>query len=508
MTVAVKPTDRIEYGDFQTPETLAARVMEVIVRKGVKYRTAIEPTCGVGNILYAAADHLPGIQSALGIEINPVYAAHALARQSAVPVQVETANFFNLDLAALTHSLPQPYIFVGNPPWVTSAAIGQLGGRNLPQKTNAAGLSGLDALTGKSNFDISEWIMRRMLEIVAGTDNACAMLIKSSVARKVIAYAAKTGLAVKNFELYSIDAAREFGVSVSACLFFFRGASSAGTMSYDYTTYDNLEGKSPTQNFYIDGYFVTDHQSYRETQKYSMSTRGEWRSGIKHDAAKVMELRCLDNNLITATGDTLDIESDLVYPFLKSSDIAKGNLIPRLYTIVTQHFIGEDTNFIKKTYPHTWSYLEQHRQVFDMRKSSIYRGKPTFSIFGVGDYSFAPYKIAISGLYKTLHFTLLEPLDGKPVMVDDTCYILSFFDRIAALIHLCAFQHPVSGNFFRSRIQWDEKRPVKKDILDSFDVISFIRDYKEEIAITAQQYGVTRSEFDFWYSRQLPDRLF
>ena len=29
----------------------------------------------------------------------------------------------------------------------------------------------------------------------------------------------------------------------------------------------------------------------------------------------------------------------------------------------------------------------------------------TFSIFGIGDYSFKPYKVAISGLYKTFHFS-------------------------------------------------------------------------------------------------------
>jgi len=41
-----------------------------------------------------------------------------------------------------------------------------------------------------------------------------------------------------------------------------------------------------------------------------------------------------------------------------------------------------------------------------------------------GSLFFKPYKVAISGLYKSSHFSLLLPVDGKPVMLDDTCYLL------------------------------------------------------------------------------------
>lgn len=508
MTGAVNPPGQVEYGDFQTPEVLARRVIEVVQRRGVQYRTVIEPTCGVGNILYAAADHLPGLDRALGVEVNSAYVARASARQAAVPVQVKQGDFFSLSLEEMTATLPRPYIFVGNPPWVTNAAIGQLEGHNLPKKENFAGLAGFDALTGKSNFDVSEWIMLRLLENVAGTDNACAMLLKTSVARKIIAHAAKRRLAVKGFELYAIDAMREFGVAVSAGLLIFQGTMLAADINYTHIAYRNLAGDDPTQVAYINGQFVDDHDAYQRTQKYATKRKGQWRSGIKHDAAKVMELRRLADDLITLAGDVLHIEPDLVYPLLKSSDVAKGNLTPRLYTIMTQRAIGAETGYIQEAYPLTWAYLNEHRNVFDGRKSSIYRGKPPFSIFGVGDYSFAPYKIAISGLYKTLQFTLLETLDGKPIMVDDTCYILGFDDRVTSLIYLSALKHPISRDFFNARIQWDEKRPVKKDVLDSFDVVAFIRDNVNEVAVVAQQHGVTMADFEQWLNDQHHEQLF
>lgn len=479
MTAGIKPREQVEYGDFQTPRSLAARVVEVIRRKGKPYRSVIEPTCGIGNILYAAVDGLPGLERAVGIEVNPSYVAQAKARQGSVPVRIDLADFFDLDLSTLTAALPQPYLFLGNPPWVTNAAVGQLAGSNLPKKENFAGLGGFDALTGKSNFDVSEWILLKLLGDVAGTANACAMLVKTSVARKIVAHAARQGLAVKGCEIYAIDAKKEFDVSVSACLFLFEGCV-AGEADYSYTSFTDLSGAEGTPYAYIDGQFVDNHAAYRRTQVYAKTGKGDWRSGIKHDAAKVMELRKLGGQLLTSAGDPLDIEPDLVYPLLKSSDVAKGNTRPRVYTIVTQRAIGEATEGIRTAQPKTWAYLEQNRTALDGRKSSIYRGKPPFSIFGVGDYSFAPYKIAISGLYKTLKFTLLEPLDGKCIMVDDTCYFLGFESRDLALMHLAALESPSSHEFFMARIHWDEKRPIKKDILDSLNIEHLITRNRSE----------------------------
>ena len=54
-----------------------------------------------------------------------------------------------------------------------------------------------------------------------------------------------------------------------------------------------------------------------------------------------------------------------------------------------------------------------------------------FSIFGIGDYSFAKYKVTISGMYKRTTFSLVLPENDKPLMLDDTCYFIGF-DTIEA----------------------------------------------------------------------------
>lgn len=57
---------------------------------------------------------------------------------------------------ALYRNLPKNCLILGNPPWTTNSKMGQIDGTNLPEKSNVDTLKGMDALTGKSNFDISK----------------------------------------------------------------------------------------------------------------------------------------------------------------------------------------------------------------------------------------------------------------------------------------------------------------------------------------------------------------
>ncbi len=72
--------------------------------------------------------------------------------------------------------------------------------------------------------------------------------------------------------------------------------------------------------------------------------------------------------------------------------------------LITQHTTGADTSRIAQKAPHTWDYLQSYAHLLDRRASSIYRNRPRFSIFGVGPYSFAPWKVATFGFYKQLAF--------------------------------------------------------------------------------------------------------
>jgi hypothetical protein len=151
---------------------------------------------------------------------------------------------------------------------------------------------------------------------------------------------------------------------------------------------------------------------------------------------------------------------------LKSSDL-KNTVIQRTrkYTIVTQQKVGQETMYIKDKFPKSYEYLVAHQSFFNARKSSIYKNKPLFSIFGIGDYSFKPYKVAISGLYKTFHFTLIMPQDDKPVMLDDTCYFIGFEKIEYAAYSLILLNSEMVLQFLKSVIFLDAKRAFTKEML-------------------------------------------
>ncbi|NJL76400.1 MAG: hypothetical protein HC892_16650 [Saprospiraceae bacterium] len=185
-----------------------------------------------------------------------------------------------------------------------------------------------------------------------------------------------------------------------------------------------------------------------------------------------MELEKVNGHYVNGLKQEVNLEDDLIYGILKSSDL-KNTVIDqtRKYTIVTQKKIGQETNFIKQEYPETYSYLTGHQEKFDARKSSIYNNKPLFSIFGVGEYSFKPYKVAISGLYKTFHFTLILPQNNKPVMLDDTCYLIGFDKIEFAVYALLLLNSDSVMQFLQSVTFSDAKRTFTKDILMRIDLL-------------------------------------
>ena len=317
-------------------------------------------------------------------------------------------------------------LFLGNPPWVTNSALGKLDSDNLPIKSNHSGLKGLDALTGKSNFDISEWMIERLLKAIQGTDSEVAMLCKTSVARKIVRAAYDQSLNFGEANLYHFDSKEMFDVSVDACLFRFKGEDKM--RDYTCTIYNSLETQSAAKRFgYFKNNFVADIDAYTDALSVEGTSDLRWRSGVKHDCSSVMELSNINETLQNGLSKTVSVEPDYIYPLLKSSDLVKENLLlGRKYVLISQKKIGEDTLVLKSKAPKFWKYLSAHQEKLNDRKSSIYRDKPPFSIFGIGEYSFAPWKVAISGLYKQSKFSLIPPYEGKPVMLDDTCYFIPF----------------------------------------------------------------------------------
>jgi hypothetical protein len=175
-----KPKEKAEFGDFQTPVELAVDVAACVRSLGFVPSSILEPTCGRGNILQAACEEFSEAEYALGVEISPYYADLAKSRffvpRFGPEIRIVNESFFEADLSFHLSKLSDPLLVIGNPPWVTNSELGMLGSSNLPVKSNFQQLNGFDAKTGKSNFDISEWMLIRLVELLQGRDALLAML--------------------------------------------------------------------------------------------------------------------------------------------------------------------------------------------------------------------------------------------------------------------------------------------------------------------------------------------
>lgn len=198
-------------------------------------------------------------------------------------------SFFEVDWSATLGELADPILVVGNPPWVTNSALGALGGVNLPAKSNFQNRTGLDAITGKSNFDLSEWILIKLLDVLAGRRAALGMLCKTAVARKVLLHAWKNGIKLADAEIHPIDAMAFFGAAVDACLLLC--SLSPASHARDCRVYRQLgDDRLIASIGYHDDQLIADVAAYERWKHLAGAEVYKWRSGVKHDCAKVMEL--------------------------------------------------------------------------------------------------------------------------------------------------------------------------------------------------------------------------
>ncbi|MBN2378670.1 SAM-dependent methyltransferase [candidate division WOR-3 bacterium] len=467
-----------EFGDFQTPLPLTKLIVGLLEPVGKRWPRVLEPTCGAGNFIKAIMESQNPPGEVVGIELQEKYLkqAKSIKTPENTDFAIIDSNIFNLDLGKdILWKSNGPLLVIGNPPWVTNSELGSLNSKNLPRKSNLKGLRGIDAITGHSNFDIAECIWLKIIREIKIDDVTVALLCKTSVARNLLIYAKQSKLKISSIAIRLIDASRWFGISASACLFMLK--LNKEKSEYEADVFDELTSDKPSKRIGFAGYgLISDINTYEKVSFLEGKSPIEWRQGIKHDASSVMELVKTERGWENKLGETVDVEEAYIYPLLKSSDLNKSKeKRPQRAVIITQMRIGEDTNHLKTVAPRLWLYLVNHKTIFESRKSSIYKDKSSFSIFGIGKYSFAPYKVVISGLYKKPSFRLVEPVDEKPVMCDDTCYLLPLKSKHQASIVSESLNHPICLEFIKSITFTDAKRPITKKVLSRIDLFALLK---------------------------------
>ena len=486
-----------EYGDYQTPLAFAAKVCDYLKNeRNLAPSAIIEPTCGIGNFVKSSL--IFDAKEILGIEINPEYCQRCTEQIDDSRVRIINANFFSFDSKALIQDDSQ-ILIIGNPPWVNNSTLSVLDSDNLPAKKNFKGLKGIEAITGSSNFDICEHFIMQLVDEYAGHNVTIAMLCKTSVARNVFIEMSRKGTPFSTCDMLEFDAQKVFGINASACLLLIQ-LSSQGASTETCRVY-SLDNTSELRSSfgYRNGQLYSDVES--QTDNFNGKSCFEWRQGVKHDCSKVMELMIANGHFYNGNNERVDIENDMVFPLVKSS-MFKTPIIHGFskYVIVTQKKARDETAYLQTVAPKTWDYLMSNMASFQKRKSSIYRGAPPFSMFGVGDYSYSRYKVGVSGFYKQPLFSVLFSENGKPVMTDDTGYFICFESYTSAYVAMILLNSKRVQRFLLSIAFLDAKRPFTKKMLERIDfskiiaAISFAELVETEKGLGLNNY-VTESMF-------------
>ena len=208
---------RKEFGDYQTPNEFTEIVCKLL-RDVLKEdpHVIVEPTSGLGNFLSASLNSFHNVENAYGLEINKEYCAICSKRISDKRLQVINDNFFDYDIDEFIDD--RQLLFIGNPPWATNSELNF----NLPKKENIKRLTGTDAITGASNFDICEYIIFKLLKKSVGKNVSIAMLCKTSVARKILQEIDRNSISVDCVKMFNFNASKVFGISASACLLYIK----------------------------------------------------------------------------------------------------------------------------------------------------------------------------------------------------------------------------------------------------------------------------------------------
>lgn len=477
----VEEPDRTEYGDFQTNSDLATKVAKFLKQCSSNPKIIVEPTCGKGNFILASLKIFKQTEKIFGVEIYKPYVWETKfnileffignPEANKPEIEINHSNVFDFDFKKIADENPRKEILIiGNPPWVTNSKLSSLQSDNLPTKSNFKKHSGLEAITGKGNFDIGEYITLMMFDAFQNSNGHFAFLVKNSVIKNVVFDQRQRNYKISNLQKLTIDCKKEFNVSVEASLLYCKLNQTTEFVCNEFDFYNHT--KLVNQFGWVEDKFVSNIEHYKHSSDIDGVSPFEWRQGVKHDLTSLMELEKVNGHYVNGLSQKINLEDDLVFGVLKSSDL-KQTVInkTRKFTIITQKRVGQDTSFIKKDFPKTYNYLHKNKSSFEQRKSSIYNNKPDFSIFGIGDYSFAPYKISISGLYKNYSFNLVLPQSGKPIMLDDTCYLLGFDKLEFAAYTLILLNSEKSKELLKAITFSDAKRTFTKDILMRIDIL-------------------------------------
>jgi hypothetical protein len=249
------------------------------------------------------------------------------------------------------------------------------------------------------------------------------------------------------------------------------------------------------------------------------------RHGVKDDAKAVY---ALDREQLAA------VEPDHVFPYLKSRHVVKFGLFGHDLQLVPLRRMGEDNETeLREEYPRTYDYLAANRDRLESRASSWLDRGPFYTLFGLGDYTWADYKLVWCRLGFKPHFAVVSTredpdLGEKPVVPGDHCMFVATDDEreahlLCALLNSAPYQRTIrsiasngKSSLSKSVVsklrlpEW-EATAVQEELaalsMEAHDIVPEHVDQSKRAynAATIPELATVQSEIDAVVSRWLAD---
>ena len=431
---------RLALGEYYTPRGIAELAVDSIDCDLGDSRV-LDPGCGAGIFLAAAIDAKRSVLdttpaetvdrivgSVVGIDLNPVAVktaklAYLLAvadllteterDRLSVPVFLTDALGLTRDDEIRFRGEPADTTFdalVGNPPWIPwerlPSTIKDAWRREYVTDLGLKPHDGVEARLGHSNDDVSVPYAFTCIHRYLREGGEAAFVLKRGLVR------GPAGTVLRRLRVGD-RRLRLRRVHDFAALDPFPDAG-AGAALYAFTADGEPEMPVPTTVWRAnDGGTVSfasaaalrDSAATVETELVPLDDEDWTTAWVRADLAREAQGACaheirhgLKDDAAAVFGldrdDLAAVETARVFPYLRSRHVRKFGLTGHDLRLVPADRAGEDNEAeLRERYPGTYDYLATHRETLLDRSSAWLDRGPFYTQFGLGPYTWAPYKV-------------------------------------------------------------------------------------------------------------------
>lgn len=370
----ISRNERLRNGIFFTSLELVKEIQSHIHFDGIK--SVIDSAAGSGHFLISLAEQYPDIDF-YGVEKHSgVYQKSKRKLQ-----QFPNIHYFCGDILTDTFPIPRCDLYLGNPPFINFTDLEkEYRERIRPLWQKYLKLQGgFSLLLGHSRADISQLIFQKTLEDYLNPGAQLGVILPDSLLwgdASMGGFQKTQGFSIKLIKETPDQNAFD-GTNRNS----FYVVGKKGEETQFPVTFIRKNGKTE--------YINREEGKWRIGKKETSLLPGHWKG---HYRAR-QGINTLGANKIFFFKEKPDLEDDLLYPLLRSSDLYRWGSNPQSWCLVPYRD-GEllDIEILEEDYPETWKYLQNHKSLLKARKSRFAQ-KHWHALFGIGPYSFAPYRV-------------------------------------------------------------------------------------------------------------------